>query len=165
MSGTGPCRGRDGRAPRRPRRRTAFEIAAGAVAASLLILAGALGACGGGDTREARVYTEADNGSMIRAAVGETFTIRLGENASTGYTWTLRQSSGLKLLRDEFEQPSTSATPGGQSPALVGAPGTRVFEFEVAGTGKQLVHAMYHRAWEAKDDAGTQEFTLTVEID
>lgn len=165
MSGTGPCRGRDGRAPRRPRRRTAFEIAAGAVAASLLILAGALGACGGGDTREARVYTEADNGSTIRMTAGETFTIRLGENASTGYTWTLRQSSGLKLLRDEFEQPRTSAAPGDPSSVLVGAPGTRVFELEVAGAGTQLVHAVYHRTWEAKDDAGTQEFTLTVAVE
>jgi inhibitor of cysteine peptidase len=123
---------------------------------SLVVAVAAVAGCGGEATPAA--YTEADSGSTVRAAVGDELTIRLSENASTGYTWTLRQSSGLKLLADDLEQPTSS-------PEIVGAPGTRVFKLEVTGTGTQLVQAAYHRTWEAKDDAGTQEFTLTVEVE
>ncbi len=162
MNGTRSSRGRTGHA-RRARPGAAIGVAACVVAASLLAVAGVPGGCGD-DEAGPPVYTEADNGSKVQAAVGDEFAIRLAENPSTGYTWTLAQPSGLKLVRDEFEQPDASPVPGGPSPALVGAPGTRVFEFEVTGTGTQLVQAVYHRTWEAKEDAGTREFTLTVEV-
>lgn len=156
--------GRARTAKRKLARRGAPRLVTSVVAALLVVVVVGLGGCGG-DAATTPVYSEADNGTTVRAAVGDAFTIRLGENPSTGYTWTLRQSSGLKLLRDEFEQPTASPVSGGPSPALVGAPGTRVFEFEVAGTATQLIQAVYHRTWETRDDAGTQEFTLTVAVE
>ena len=163
MNGARSSRGRRGDV-RRVRLGATFGLAACMVAASLIALAGALGGCGD-DEAGPPVYTEADNGSRVQAAVGDRITIRLTENPSTGFTWTLRQSSGLRLLRDEFKQPSASPSPGGPSPALAGVPGTRLFEFEVTGTGTRLVRCVCHRTWEAKEDAGTRKFTLAIEVD
>ena len=67
--------------------------------------------------------------------MGDSITIHLSENASTGYSWTLRRSIGLSLLVDDLEQPTAS-------PGLVGAPGTRVFKLEVTATGTQMAEAV-----------------------
>jgi inhibitor of cysteine peptidase len=130
------------------------------VLAGLVVIAALVSGCGDGDEpgTEPVVFTESDDGRTVPAAVGDAITIRLSENPSTGYSWTLRQSSGLKLLVDDFEQPTAS-------PEVVGAPGTRVFKLEVTGTGSQVVQAVYHRSWETQDDAGAQEFLLTVEVE
>ncbi|HQG54515.1 MAG TPA: protease inhibitor I42 family protein [Thermoleophilia bacterium] len=130
----------------------AFLVAVTLAAALVLVTA-----CGRETTAGPVVVTEADDGAM-RVAVGDRIVIRLGENPSTGFTWTLQQSRGLKLLGDDLEQDTAS-------PGLVDAPATRVFELEVAGAGTQMVEAVYHRPWEHRDDTGTREFTLTVRVE
>jgi len=124
------------------------------LAAALVVVTG----CGCETTAGPVVVTEADDGGAMRVAVGDRIVIRLGENPSTGFTWTLQQSRGLKLLGDDLEQDTAS-------PGLVGAPATRVFELEAVGAGTQMVEAVYHRPWEHRDDTGTREFTLTVRVE
>jgi inhibitor of cysteine peptidase len=134
-----------------------LTLAAAAGLATLAAGAG-LAACGGDAGSGSAVYTEADNGRTVTAAVGDSITIRLSENASTGYSWTLRQSSGLSLLVDDLEQPTAS-------PGLVGAPGVRVFTLEVTATGTQMVQAAYERPWEAGTVEPAGEFTLTIAVE
>lgn len=133
-----------------------------AILVTLVIVAVATLAAGpaacGGDAGGTAVYTEADDGRTITAAVGDSITIRLSENASTGYSWTLRRSSGLSLLVDDLEQPTAS-------PGLVGAPGTRVFTLEVTATGTQTAEAVYERSWEAGTADPAEEFTLTIAVE
>jgi inhibitor of cysteine peptidase len=136
----------------------ALAIAALA-AAVLVVFAGTLAACGGdGAGGEPAAYTEADSGSTVTAAVGDSITIRLSENPSTGYSWQLRLSTGLSLRVDDLEQPTAS-------PGRVGAPGTRAFTLEVTGAGTQVAEAVYQRSWESAADPGRQEFMLTVEVE
>lgn len=128
---------------------------------SLLLLVGTLTACAGAgdDGTEPAVYTEADRGRTVKALVGDSITIRLSENPSTGYSWKLRQSGGLELHADDFLQPTAS-------PGLVGAPGTRVLTLEVTGSGTQSVDAVYERPWEPGGRSGMeQEFSLTIAVE
>lgn len=127
------------------------------VIAAMATLAAGLAACGG-DAGGGTVYTEADDGCTVTAAVGDSVTIRLSKNASTGHSWTLRQSSGLSLLVDELEQPTAS-------PGLVGAPGTQAFTLEVTATGTQTAEAVYERSWEAGTVEPAEEFTLTIAVE
>jgi inhibitor of cysteine peptidase len=110
----------------------------------LVLLAASLAACAGkGDTDkdEATVFTEADSGRTFTAAVGDVLEIRVVENPSTGYKWTLTPSAGLERRADDFVAPSTS-------PQMVGAPGTRVVTFAATASGRPQVIGVYARPWE-----------------
>jgi inhibitor of cysteine peptidase len=130
----------------------------GLVAAAALAVV-LMAACGGtGGSTEPAVYTEADSGRTVQAAVGDTIVVRLPENPSTGYAWTATPSDGLEPLADDFVAPSSS-------PALVGAPGTRVLKYEVTASGTQSVEASYQRSWEAGTVEPAQEFALTIDVE
>lgn len=88
------------------------------------------------------VYTEADNGKAVQEPLGETFSIQLQENPTTGYSWNLSVSNGLKVSRDEYIPSSTS----GQ---MVGAGGIRSFTLVTLAPGGQTVAAEYRRPWVA----------------
>lgn len=86
------------------------------------------------------VYTEEDDGRTVEEAPGETFTIRLRENPSTGYSWNLSLSEGLDLTGDEYI-PSQA---GGQ---VVGGGGIRSFSLGATKPGEEQVAAEYRRPW------------------
>ncbi len=132
-----------------------------------LVLAGAavvalvgLTACGASDAGPAEhaVYTDADNGRTVTAAVGDSITVRLSENPSTGYAWKATYSEGLEPLDDESVTPSSS-------PDVVGAAGVRVLTVEVAANGSQSIEAVYERPWEAGMTEPAQVFSLTIEVE
>ena len=120
-----------------------------------LLAAGMLAACG--EETKPVVYTEADSGSTIEVATGDSVTVCLQENPSTGYSWREEHTAGLELLSDLLE-PSPSPSPG-----MVGVPGTREFVFRAATAGTQAVSAVYARPWE-EDTAGGETFSLTIEV-
>lgn len=130
--------------------------ASAAVLVATCLAAGMLAACG----REAKpvVYTEADTGSTIEVAMGDSVTVSLQENPSTGYSWREEHSAGLELLSDRFLEPSPSPSPG-----MVGVPGTREFVFKAATAGMQTVSAVYARPWE-ENIAGRETFSLTIDV-
>lgn len=88
------------------------------------------------------VYTEADSGKTVQELLGETFNIRLQENPTTGYSWNLSVTDGLRISRDEYIPSST----GGQ---VVGGGGIRSFTLVTLATGEQTVVAEYRRPWVA----------------
>lgn len=124
---------------------------------AVLAAVGLLMACGSDSDSAPAVYTDADTGRAVDAALGDTITIRLEENASTGYSWREEHTAGLELLADRSLAPSPS-------PALVGAPGTREYVFKAASAGTQAVTAVYSRPWEQGANSGREEFSLTVEV-
>ena len=88
------------------------------------------------------VYTGADKGKTVLEPHGETFTIRLQENPTTGYSWNLSVTNGLRISRDESLPSST----GGQ---IVGTGGIRSFTLVAIQPGEQAVTAEYRRPWVA----------------
>ena len=130
------------------------------LAAAVVVALVALAACGASDAAPAEpaVYTDADNGRTVTAAVGDVITVRLSENPSTGYAWKATYSEGLESLDDESVTQSSS-------PDVVGAAGVRVLTVEVAANGSQSIEAVYERPWEAGMTEPAQVFSLTIEVE
>ncbi len=83
-----------------------------------------------------KAITDADNGKFITLQKGQTFSLKLTENPSTGYSWQLHLSKGLKLVSDEY-------TPG--SSGALGASGTHVWTIKAVKNGYQQVNAVHKR--------------------
>ncbi len=76
----------------------------------------------------------------MEAKTGDNFTIRLDENPTTGFEWSIEISDGLVVLSDEYIPP--------QDEGLVGAGNVHVWEIQAVETGTQQVNGIYKRSWE-----------------
>ena len=79
---------------------------------------------------------------VIRARVGEPFTISLPGNPTTGYEWKADYDYVLLKLESALFEGSTSET------KLVGAGGTSSFVFLPIKPGKSTIYFVYKRSWE-----------------
>ncbi len=94
-----------------------------------------------------------DSGKTFRAKVGDTFTVRVQGNASTGYRWsTVGLSSKLELVSE------SSASSGG---GPVGGGGAVEFEFRVKRSGTVDLELAYARSWDKDNPAETLKVTIT----
>ena len=121
------------------------------IMAMMLIIALALTACGDAQA----VYGKDD--TDIEAKTGETFTIKLEENPTTGYQWSIAVSdeSVVVLDKDDYE-------PDDQSGELVGSGGTRVLTFKALKAGTATIGMVYERSWEPNPDDAKVQFSVTV---
>lgn len=86
---------------------------------------------------------------------GDNFTIRLDENPTTGYMWSIETSDGLVVLSDEYIPP--------QDESLIGAGNVHVWEIQAVETGTQQVNGIYKRSWE--NVTGNElKYELTVNV-
>ncbi len=77
----------------------------------------------------------------VNTTVGETFTISLKSNPTTGFSWHPEfDSEFLKLISKDFKSDST----------LLGSPGVEFFEFEAIKQGEVKVKMIYKRPWEPR---------------
>jgi len=77
----------------------------------------------------------------VNTKVGETFTISLKSNPTTGFSWQPEfDSEFLKLVSKDFKSDST----------LPGSPGVEFFEFEAVKQGEVKVKMIYKRPWEPR---------------
>ena len=79
---------------------------------------------------------------LIRARVGEPFTISLASNPTTGYAWTMDYDNVLLRVEDASFQPTAI------NAIRPGAGGTSVFVFTPLRTGKTTISFVYKRPWE-----------------
>ena len=108
-----------------------------------------------GGVIEANVFTEDNNGSTVELVTGDTFQIKLNENPTTGYQWTLETTGGLEIMSDNFLPPA---------PGLMGAGSIHKWDIKATASGTQQVTAIYSRSLE--DLTGSeQRFVLTVEVE
>jgi len=78
----------------------------------------------------------------MEVKIGETLTISLISNPTTGYSWQPEfDAEFLKLVDKEFVIGSSD---------LVGAPGIEKFEFLTLKQGETMVTMIYKRPWEEK---------------
>jgi inhibitor of cysteine peptidase len=107
-----------------------------------------------------KIITENDNGKTIQIKKGESFCLRLKENPSTGYSWQLSPSKGLKLLSTEY-YPSDSSKSSQR--LIVGAAGLHSWKIKAIAKGSQQVKGIYRRSWE-KETGREQKFILNVKV-
>ena len=101
--------------------------------------------------------TEKDNGRTLHLDRGDTFTVTLVSNPSTGFQWqfgTPPYDETVMILRgDKYIQP--------QEQLAAGAPGKRRLSFLAEGSGRTGLRLIYVRPWE-KNHPPAKEFNLMV---
>ncbi|MBI5157485.1 MAG: protease inhibitor I42 family protein [Acidimicrobiia bacterium] len=120
-------------------------VAAGALAAMAMSTDGA---------GEPQVYTAADDGAAIEVQVGETITVDLSGNPTTGYAWQVEGLDAAVMTATEpaFESDSE----------LMGAGGTFTFTFTAVAAGETQLRLVYLRPWEQVEPLETFTMTITV---
>ena len=100
--------------------------------------------------------TEKDSGRTLHLDRGDTFTVQLDSNPTTGYLWQLGTppyDEQVMIMRgDKYIQPSEQ---------LCGAPGKRSLSFLAEGSGRTGLRLIYVRPWE-KNQPPAKEFSLMV---
>ena len=102
--------------------------------------------------------TEKDSGRTLHLDKGDTFTIQLASNPTTGFQWKIDASAYDKevmSVRDDTFVPPDTDTP------VCGAPGKHRFSFQAEKSGRTGLRLIYARPWE-KDRKPVQEFNLVV---
>jgi len=97
--------------------------------------------------------TEENNGGQIELHVGQTLTISLEGNPTTGYTWEAVEFDETILEQGETEYKTSSKA--------VGAGGTETLHFKAVLPGEVPLKLVYHRPWE-KDVKPAKTYTLKV---
>jgi inhibitor of cysteine peptidase len=118
------------------------------------MLAVPLAACGAGE--EARLLTEADNGTTVELAAGERLTVRLESNPTTGFSWQPRVDPDAAVLRSvghEYVPPDD---------ALVGEGGIELWAFEGVAPGTTGMALVYLRPFDPSDVGANFEVEVRV---
>ena len=98
---------------------------------------------------------ESDDGSRQYVLQGETISVRLPANVTTGYSWAVAQSAPGVLqagVEPKIEKPARSKP---------GKGGFQTFEFPVVGAGQGWLQLVYRRPWE-KDVAPAKSWSIFV---
>ena len=101
--------------------------------------------------------TADDDGSTHTITVGETVTIDLAGNPTTGYEWSVASIDGdaVSLEGEDYSRPSGERRMGGV--------GTYRWTFLAKHPGQTIVRLVYSRDWEDAEPKRTFTVTLTVE--
>lgn len=102
--------------------------------------------------------TEADNGKTINLQPGETLTLTLESNPTTGYSWQVMELDNAVLTQEG--DPKYKQSSGAEG--LVGAGGTETFRFKTIGSGETSLSLGYMRPWESVPPVET--FTIQVDV-
>jgi len=102
------------------------------------------------------VVNEEQNHATVTVHKGSTFTVRLQENPTTGFTWNLSASPGLQVVSDSYIPSDTTGK-------LIGSGGTHVWDISAQSAGIRTIQATYMRPWEQATGNETA-FLLTVVV-
>jgi inhibitor of cysteine peptidase len=97
---------------------------------------------------------ESSNGREVVMQTGRTLTIRLKENASTGFRWIVQAKPDI--LRESADHAEGPKGPPGQG-------GVRTFSFEALGPGSGELDLEYRRSWE-KTAKPARTFKILVRV-
>jgi inhibitor of cysteine peptidase len=95
----------------------------------------------------------------VSAAVGDSFTVTLCSNATTGFKWSesaqISDQTVLQQTGHEFVSP--------EAEGIVGAPGKEVWTFKALKKGTSTLSVEYGRPWEG-GEKGEWTFNLTMVV-
>ena len=131
------------------------------ITAMLTILAifaiGGTIAAAAADTNAILALNAADSGKQITANAGDSFTVTLDSNPSTGFSWSISSITDEDVIDDvnnEFN---------GADTGMVGAGGQEVWTFEAVDKGSSTIEMKYRRSWEqGVEPAATFNVTVVV---
>lgn len=85
------------------------------------------------------IITERDHGRSFDVKVRDVITVRLKENPTTGYRWSVQIAHGLEQTSDNFEASDA-----------IGSEGVRVFKFRTISVGSSDLRLKKLREWEGE---------------
>jgi inhibitor of cysteine peptidase len=103
------------------------------------------------------VFTGEQNNATVLMKSGNTITLKLNENPTTGFQWNLTTTPGLKVTGDIYVPSDTTGK-------LVGSGGMHIWEMTANGTGAQKIDAVYQRSWETTTGNETA-FRMTIIVE
>src|SRR4051812_4443896 len=98
------------------------------------------------------ILSDQDSGRTVEVALGNVVIVRLKENATTGYRWTIENSGGLEEAGSKLET-------GG----AIGVGGLREFQFRAVRTGVHELRLKNWREWEG-DGSTTARFNAQIVV-
>ena len=108
------------------------------------------------DVATSIMLTLDDSGKTVDLVVGETVTLTLQGNPTTGYEWTVKKFDNAGVLRTLLDGVYTA---NADEPGLVGMGGTYVWSYKAIEPGEAHVDMIYARPWET--DAPAETFSMT----
>lgn len=100
--------------------------------------------------------TDNDNGKTVDVQVGDTITVCIAENPTTGYCWDNEQLDNPLLELQSSDYKSTSE-------GLMGGGGERSFTFRVVQAGKTEIKLKLWRVW-LGDKSIAKRYSVTLQI-
>jgi inhibitor of cysteine peptidase len=99
-----------------------------------------------------------DTSQVINTKLNQEFTIALGSNITTGYSWQPEyDTNALTLVGKEYKADDTTGK------YIVGAGGTEYFHYKATKTGNFQISFKYYRPWETpKSEDQTAKFNIVV---
>jgi inhibitor of cysteine peptidase len=92
------------------------------------------------------ILNERDRDRTVEVPRGGVLDVRLQENPTTGYSWSVEAANSLEQVGDSFEA-------GG---ATIGATGVRVLQFRATRPGSHELRLKYWREWEGEDSVANR---------
>ena len=108
----------------------------------------------------ATVLTDADTGKEIKLRVGDTLTVRLTANATTGYGWRTKERKG-ESLTPVGKQPEYAPDPA--APGVVGSGGHNLFRYKVIKKGVETLGFVYVQPQKPDQVAKQVRFRVVVQ--
>lgn len=96
---------------------------------------------------------------QMTVANGNSFTVKLCSNATTGYRW----SESAQISDPAVVQQISHQVVAPEDTSIVGAPGNEVWTFKALKKGTSTVKMEYSRPWEG-GEKGTWTFQLNVTV-
>ncbi|HDR6218685.1 protease inhibitor I42 family protein [Bacillus cereus] len=99
------------------------------------------------------ILTKQDSGRTVTMSIGDTFSIQLKENPTTGYRWALEEIEGIKLVQDDFKSSNNG----------IGSSGLRIFQLR---TTKDGVYEIYIKNWQewSGEASIVDRFYITIHV-
>jgi inhibitor of cysteine peptidase len=101
------------------------------------------------------ILDDSDNNSHLCLYVGDTLTIKLASNPTTGYSWSPPEVSHLEIVSADSERGSSKE---------VGQPGFQTFSLKANEAGESTLTLTYFRPFE-KDKPPAETFLLFLTIE
>ncbi|HVP93556.1 MAG TPA: DUF3821 domain-containing protein [Methanoregulaceae archaeon] len=94
-------------------------------------------------------FTEKDNGKTITLDKNDVIAVSLDENPSTGFSWIMKNTSGIEILKDTF---TIQEPPIPSSYQVAGRGGVRTWTLKMTGLGTQIFNGTYKQPWMPDSD-------------
>lgn len=104
--------------------------------------------------------TNSDRGKTVTLKAGQSLTLRLNENPTTGYRWIIPTFDAqlIRLTDDRFEPTATA-----NKPMMMGAGGQRILILQASRPGTIQLNLENKRSWDLESPSA-ESFDLTVQI-